>query len=61
MCETKAFVVWKSLILLVAASFFIYQAHTEKKRDTIAKSKVLVLRKQVQEVLFERWIVLLSS
>ena len=31
MCETKAVVVSISLILLVAASFFIYQAHTEKK------------------------------
>ena len=31
MCETKAVVVSISLILLVAASFCIYQAHTEKK------------------------------
>ena len=31
MCETKPVVVSKSLILLVAASFFINQAHTENK------------------------------
>ena len=31
MCETKAVVVPISLILLVAASFCIYQAQTEKK------------------------------
>ena len=31
MCEAKAVVVSISLILLVAASFCIYQAHTENK------------------------------
>ena len=31
MCETKAIVVSISLILLVASSFCIYQAHTENK------------------------------
>ena len=31
MCETEAVVVSISLILLVAASFCIYQAHNEKK------------------------------
>ena len=31
MSETKAVLVWITLILLVAASFCIYQAHTEKK------------------------------
>ena len=31
MCETKAVAVSISLILLVAASFWIYQAHTENK------------------------------
>ena len=31
MCAMKAIVVSISLILLVAASFCIYQAHTEKK------------------------------
>ena len=31
MCETKAVVVSISLILLVAASFCIYQAHIENK------------------------------
>ena len=31
MCETKAVVVSASLILLVAASFCKYQAHTENK------------------------------
>ena len=31
MCETKAVVVSISLFLLVAASFCIYQAHTENK------------------------------
>ena len=31
MCETKAVVVSISIILLVAASFCIYQAHTENK------------------------------
>ena len=31
MCETKAVVVSITLILLVAASFCIYQAHTENK------------------------------
>ena len=45
MCETKAVIVSISLILLVAASFCIYQAKTENKRDTIAKSKVKVLAK----------------
>ena len=31
MCETKAVVLSISLVLLVAASFRIYQAHTETK------------------------------
>ena len=31
MCETKGVVISISIILLVAASFCIYQAHTEKK------------------------------
>ena len=31
MCETKAVLAWLSLILLVAASFCIFQAHTENK------------------------------
>ena len=31
MCETKGVVVSISLFLLVAASFCIYQVHTEKK------------------------------
>ena len=31
MCETKAVVVSIPLILLVAASFYIYQAHTENE------------------------------
>ena len=31
MCETKAVVVSISLLLVVAASFCIYQAHTENK------------------------------
>ena len=31
MCDTKAVLVSISLILLVAASFCIYQAHTENK------------------------------
>ena len=39
MCETKAVVVSISLILLVAASFCIYQAHTEKKVGHQSKIK----------------------
>ena len=31
MCETKAILVPLSLILLVAASFYIYQAHRKKR------------------------------
>ena len=31
MCETKALVVSISIFLLEAASFYIYQAHTEEK------------------------------
>ena len=31
MCETKAGVVSLPIILLAAANFFIYQAHTEKE------------------------------
>ena len=42
MCEAKAVVVSISLILLVAPSFCIYQAHTEKKvrqhRETKSES-----------------------
>ena len=45
MCETKAVLVSISLILLVAASFGIYQARTENKVGHIAKSKVEVLAK----------------
>ena len=40
MCQIKAVVVTISILLQVGASFCIYQAHTEKKRDTIGKSKV---------------------
>ena len=39
MCETKAVVVSISLILLVAASFCIYQAHTENKVGHRSKIK----------------------
>ena len=39
MCETKAVVVSISLILLVTASFCIYQAHTEKKVEHHTKIK----------------------
>ena len=39
MCETKAVVVSKSLILLVAASFCIYQAQTENKVGHHSKIK----------------------
>ena len=42
MCETKAVVVSISLILLVAAKFWIYQTHTENKvgqhREIISES-----------------------
>ena len=31
MCETKAFLVPLSLVLLVAARFWVFQAHTQKK------------------------------
>ena len=34
-----------SIILLVAAGFCLFQAHTEKKRDTVPKSKAKVLAK----------------
>ena len=39
MCETKALVVSISLILLVAANFCIYQAHTESKVGHHSKIK----------------------
>ena len=39
MCETKVVVVSISLILLVAASFCIYQAHTENKGGHHSKIK----------------------
>ena len=39
MCETKAVVVWISLILLVAASFCINQTHTENKVGHHSKIK----------------------
>ena len=39
MCETKAVVVSISLFLLVAASFCIYQAHTENKLGHHSKIK----------------------
>ena len=39
MCETKAAVVSISVILLVAASFCIYQAHTENKVLHFSKIK----------------------
>ena len=39
MCETKAVVVSKWLILLVAASFCIYQAQTENKVGHHSKIK----------------------
>ena len=39
MCETKAVVITTSLILLVAASFCIYQAHTENKLEHHSKIK----------------------
>ena len=37
MCETKAVVVSISIILLITASFCIYQAHTEKKVGHLSK------------------------
>ena len=62
MCETKAVVVSKSLFLLVAASFCIYQDQTENKVGHHSKIKSQGPRqKRVQEVLFERWRMLLSS
>ena len=39
MCETKTVVVSISLILLVAGSFCIYQAHTENKVGHHSKTK----------------------
>ena len=39
MCETKALVVSISLILLVTASFCVYQAHTENKVGHHSKIK----------------------
>ena len=39
MCETKTNLVSLSLILLVAASFGMYQAHTEKKVGHRSKIK----------------------
>ena len=39
MCETKAVVVSISINLLVAASFCIYQAHTENKVEHQSKLK----------------------
>ena len=39
MCETKAVVISIYLILLVAASFCMYQAHKEKKVEHHSKNK----------------------
>ena len=39
MCETKAVIVSISIILLVAASFCMYQAHTENKLGHHSKIK----------------------
>ena len=39
MCETKAVVVSISIILLLAASFCLYQAHTENKVGHHSKIK----------------------
>ena len=39
MCETKAVVASISIILLVAASFCIYEAHTENKVGNHSKIK----------------------
>ena len=39
MCETEAAVVSISLILLVAASFCIYQTHTENEVGHLSKIK----------------------
>ena len=39
MCETKVVVVSISIILIVAASFCIYQAHTENKLGHQSKIK----------------------
>ena len=44
MCETKAVLVSLSLILLVAASFWINQAHTENKAGQHSKIKSQGLR-----------------
>ena len=60
MCDTKVVAVSIPLILLVAGSFCIYQAHTEIKVGH-QNQKSRSLRKRVQEILFERWRVLLYS
>ena len=45
MCETKTVLVSLSKFLLVTASFRKYQAHTNRKWVTMAKSKFKVLLK----------------
>ena len=45
MCETKAVVVSISLLLLVAASFCIYQAQAENELERHSKIIVKVLAK----------------
>ena len=45
MCETKIVLLSLAIILLLAVNFCRYQAHTEKKWDATAESKVKVLAK----------------
>ena len=61
MWETKTVQVLLVVISLVPAIFGIEEVYTEKKWDTVAKSKVEVYAKIVREVLPERWKRLLFS
>ena len=61
MCETKAVVVSILFILLVAASFWKIQAHAENK---VGHHKEIISQgpsKKVEDMMIERWRMLLSS
>ena len=61
MCETKAVVVSISFILPVAASFCIYQVHTENKVGQHREIKSESLCEKSSKKLYERRRMLLSS
>ena len=62
MCEMKTVLVLVCLILLVTASSCMYWVYLEKKNGTEQRNEnSKSLRKRLQEVLIERWRLLLSN